>query len=112
MRHDVQIVGDEDVGESKPAPEISEEIDDLGLNRDVERGDRLVAYDELWLRRQDTRNIDTLLLTTRQLVRIAARKVTTEADLLEACHRRLVASLPGSGADDIERLPDALEHRH
>ncbi len=44
---DVQIVRDEDVGEAELALEVLEQVEDLRLDRDVERRYRLVADDEL-----------------------------------------------------------------
>jgi hypothetical protein len=47
VAHDVEVVGDEDVGEPELALQVLEEVEDLRLDGDVERGDRLVADDEL-----------------------------------------------------------------
>ncbi len=41
--HDVQIVGDEQVGEIERLLQIRQQVEHLGLDRDVERGDRLVG---------------------------------------------------------------------
>ena len=42
MRDDGEVVADEDVGEAALAPQRGEEVQDLGLHRDVERRGRLV----------------------------------------------------------------------
>ncbi len=49
---DREIVGDEDVGQTEPMLQIHQQVDDLRLHRDVERGHRLVADDQLRLDRQ------------------------------------------------------------
>ena len=45
--HDREVVRDEEIGELELRLQVFEQVDDLGLNRDVERRDRLVADDEL-----------------------------------------------------------------
>ena len=44
---DVEIVGDEQHGEAEALAQVRQQIDDLRLNGDVERGHRLVGDDEL-----------------------------------------------------------------
>ena len=60
-----------------------QQVDDLALDRDVERGDRLVADDEARLERERARDADALALPARELVRIAFRHVGKQADLAE-----------------------------
>ncbi len=43
MLHHAQIVTDEEIGQVEIAPQLHEQIQDLRLDRDVERCDRLVA---------------------------------------------------------------------
>ena len=44
--HDGQIVGDEQIGEAELLLQLLQQVDDLPLDRHVERGDRLVAHDD------------------------------------------------------------------
>ena len=44
-----EIVGDEEIGEAEPLAQVLEQVDDLRLDRHVERRHRLVADDELRL---------------------------------------------------------------
>ena len=44
--HHREVVRDEDVGQPEVALQVGEQVDDLRLDGDVERGDRLVADDE------------------------------------------------------------------
>ena len=46
VAHHGQVVGDEKVGQPVLGLEVLEQVDDLRLDRDIERGDRLVADDE------------------------------------------------------------------
>src|SRR5207248_780396 len=71
--------GDEQVGELEALAQILEQVDDLCLNRYVERGNRLVANDELGIERKRPRDPDALALPARHLVRIAIGKIRIEA---------------------------------
>ena len=69
--NDGKVVSDEQVRGSVLILKVLEKVEDLGLNRDVKRGDGLVANDQLRLERKGTGNANALTLTTRELVRIA-----------------------------------------
>ena len=56
MAHDQQIVGDEQIGQAEFFLQLGEHVDDLRLDRHVQRGDRLVADDELGVHSQCTGN--------------------------------------------------------
>ena len=75
-----EIVRDEDVGEAEPVLQVAQQVEDLRADRDVERGDRLVADDELRLDRQRARDRDALALAAGKLVRVAAREARLEPD--------------------------------
>ena len=47
--HHRQVVGDEQVGQPQPLLQVLQQVDHLRLHRHVERGDRLVADDQLRL---------------------------------------------------------------
>ena len=81
VAHHRQVVGDEDEGDAELAPELVEKLDHLRLDRDVERGDRLVADDELGLERQRAGDGDALALAAGELVRVALGVLGGEADL-------------------------------
>ena len=63
-----QVVRDEDDGETKVPPQRFKQVEDLGLNRDVQSGDRLVGHQELRLERQRSCYGNTLLLAPGQLM--------------------------------------------
>ncbi len=52
VAHDREVVRDEEVGEVEVVLQVGEQVDDLRLDRDVERRDGLVADDQLWMQRQ------------------------------------------------------------
>jgi hypothetical protein len=83
VAYDAQIVRDEEVGQTEAHLELAEEIQDLGLNRDVEGRDGFVANEELRPGGERTSDADALLLTARELVRIAVLERAIEPDALE-----------------------------
>ena len=80
MSHDGEIVRDEQVGELELLLQLLEEVDDLRLDRDVERGHRLVRNDEVRVERERARQADALALTAGELVRVAPSSVLRQAD--------------------------------
>jgi hypothetical protein len=65
-------VADEEVGEAELVLEIEQEVQDLGLDRLVEGGDRLVQDDELGLERQGAGDVSPAgRWPARELVRVA-----------------------------------------
>src|SRR5579872_2168381 len=74
MRHvldDRKIVADEEEREAEFGLQILQQVDDLRLDRNVERGDRLIADDQVRLGRERTRDADALALAARKLMRPA-----------------------------------------
>ena len=71
MLDHAEIVADEQIGEVEVGSELHEEIQHLRLDRDVERGDRFVADQQLGLDGQRTRDADARALAAGELVRKA-----------------------------------------
>ena len=71
--HQPQIVRDEQIGQLQPRLQIHQQIDHLGLHRDVQRRDRLVGDDERRIERERAREADALPLAAAELVRVADR---------------------------------------
>jgi hypothetical protein len=72
MAHHGEVVGDEQIGQPQALAQRLEQVDDLRLDRDVERRDRLVADDEVGLDRERAGDADALALAAAELVRVAA----------------------------------------
>ena len=76
----------------------TQQVQDLRLDRDVERADRLVADDQLGPQRERARDADALALAARELVRVAADRARLQADLREQLlHRARAAPRPTRG---------------
>ena len=72
--HHVQVVRDHEQAHPALALEIEEEVQDLGLHRDVERRGRLVADHELGIERERPGDPDPLALPARELGRVGGRR--------------------------------------
>ena len=71
-----------------------QQVEDLRLDRDVERRDRLVGDDQLRLQRQRARDADALALAARELVRVAVVVLGVQADgVHQLLHRALALAL-------------------
>lgn len=78
--NDGEIVGNEKVGEVKFFLEVHQKVDDLGLNRDIEGTDRLVANNKLRFDGESAGNADALALASAKFVGEAAGVGRVEAD--------------------------------
>ncbi len=79
--HDAEIVRDEEIGEAQLRLQVGEEVEDLRLDRDVERRDRLVGDDELRREHERAGDRDALALAAGEHVRIATVVLGPQADL-------------------------------
>ena len=80
---DRDIVTDEEEGQAQVRLQFGEEVQHLRLHRDIERGDRLVGYDEARTRRDRARNRDALPLSSGQFVRVAVEETARQIDAVE-----------------------------
>ena len=83
VAHHRQVVRDDDVGQAELVLQVLEQVDDLGLDRHVEGGDRLVGDDELGLEGERAGDADALALAAGELVRVAVVVLGVEPDELE-----------------------------
>ena len=96
---DAHVVGDEQVGQAELALEVLQQVEDLRLDRHVERRDRLVADDEVGLEDERPGDPDALALAAGELVRIAPRVVRLRGrpgPSSRATFARRSAALPSS----------------
>ncbi len=104
---DREVVGDEQVRQPELPLQVLHQVDDLRLDRDVERGDRLVGDDEVRIERECAGEADALALAAAELVRVAGGCVRGQADDLKQLADALADRLaPADEAVHPERLSD------
>lgn len=74
-----EVVGNEDHGEFHFPDELLEEIEYLGLDGDIQRGDGFVCDDEVWLGGKCSGDGDSLALSAGELVRVLAAEAGIES---------------------------------
>ena len=74
---------DEQISEIAALLQIAQQIDDLRLDQHVERGGRLVHYDEGRLQYDRARDGNALALPAGELMRIAEARFGIEADIAQ-----------------------------
>ena len=101
VQRDPEVVRDEQVGEVPLALEPVEQVEHLRLDRDVERGDRLVEDQHPGVGRERPRDGDALPLAAGQVQRAAGGQGRIEAhraeQLRDLARGRVRAGWPGRG---------------
>ena len=126
LADDAEVVGDEQHRHAEARLHFGEELQDLRLDRDVERRRRLVGDEQVGLVRERHRDHDALALPARELVRIGveAARCVAQADKVEHLERALarrplrqpavqphdLADLPLDRVQRVERAHRLLEH--
>ena len=100
-----EVVRDEEIGEAELRCRRQQKIDDLGLDRHVERAERLVADDQARLRRERAGDADALALAAAELARQALRPSPRRARRDPAVPRP-GAPAPRRHPGDLQRLAD------
>lgn len=80
VRDDGQVVADEDQCEVELVAQVAEQVEDLRLQRDVERGDGFVAHEDLRFDDECTGDACALLLPAAQLMGEPHGLVHAQAD--------------------------------
>ena len=113
MLYHADVVGDEEIGQSQPGLQVLQHIDDLGLDRHVQRGDRLVTDDEFRIGGEGAGNADTLALAAGELVGVAGSMLGIEADdAHQLPHARLALILVLAQVVHVDGLGHDVGHRH
>ncbi len=106
-------MGDEHVGQPEPLLQVLEQVDDPGLHRDVERGDRLVEHQHPRLERERAGDADALALAAGELVRVPVAVLGVEPDELEQLgDARLALLVVLPQPVHLQRLADDVVDRH
>ncbi len=104
--HHAHVVGDEQVGQAQVALQLLQEVEDLCLDRDVQRAHRLVADEQVRLEHECPRDPDPLALPAGELVRIAPRVVVLQTDQLHHSRHALAPLRDSADAVDPKPLAD------
>lgn len=83
MAHHGQVVRDEHIRQSQLVPQITQQVEHLRLHRQVQRGDRFVAHDDVGFQGQGAGDPDPLPLPAGELLRIAVRVGRTQPHQLQ-----------------------------
>ena len=112
--HHREVVRDEQIGQPEPLLQVEHQVDDLRLDVDVERRDRLVGHDEIGLDRQRAGDRDALALAAGELVREARGPGSGQADEVEqfAAPGRAPPRRVAAHAVRDQRLGEDLADRH
>src|ERR687895_1913497 len=109
MPYHRKVVRHKQIGELEVVLEVVEQVDDLGLNRHVERRNRLVEHDQPRLQREGPRHPDPLPLAARELVREPVHVLLLEPDLAEQLPNLRLHVLAVRTVE-AQRHPDYLPH--
>ena len=110
--HHREIMRDEEIAQAELLLQVQQQIDDLGLHRNVERRDRFVADDEFRPQRERAGNADALSLAAGEFMRVAVAAGAGQADDLQQFDDAIGALFSRNAAGDIERLGDAVVDAH
>ena len=106
-----QIVGDKEIGAAALLLDVLHEVDHLGLNGHVQRGDALVRDDELRVHDQRPGDAHTLPLSAGKLVGITGGVFGREAHFFQQLRNELGPLLAVRGAVvDVQALADDVLH--
>ena len=109
---DPQVVGDEEVGEAVALLQLRQEVQNLGLDGDVQGADGLVRHDEPGFQGQGPGDAQALALAAAEFVGIAVGDVTGEPHFLEEfLHPGPALHASAQVMDDVGLLQD-LAHGH
>ena len=113
LAHDAEIVGDEQHRHAEPRLDVFQELQDLRLHRDVERGGRLVGDQQIGLVGERHGDHHALALAAGQLVRIAAEppRRVGNADLVEQFEDAGARRLAGNALMQQQNFADLLLDR-
>ncbi len=111
--HDAEVVGDEEHGHAVLALQLAQEFEDLRLDRDVERGGRLVGDQQFGPIGERHGDHHTLTLAAREFMRIGFQPFfrLADADLVQQLQHAGTRRLPGHTLMQCEDFGNLLFDR-
>jgi len=110
--HDTKVVRDQQVGEPVGCLQIHHQVQDLGLDRDVQCRDRFVGNDQLGQECQRPSDADALPLASAEFMRVPACGVGPEAHHLQEFGHPVLSLLTVAQTMDEHPLFDCRAHPH
>ncbi len=108
MFDDRQIVGDKQIGQGKFFLDVLQQVDHLGLNRQVKGRNRFIGDDQTGANRQGPCDADPLSLAAGKLVGIAIDVVLVKTDGFEQSQYFLAQSAPFGQSVDNQRFGNGV----
>ena len=113
MFDDREPVRNKQIRQPKFVLQVLQQVDDLRLNRNVERRNRLVADDQFRIQRKRPGDADSLPLTARKFVRISSACISDRVRPLPIDRQRgRFCSALVPDAVDLQRLGDDRKNAH
>src|ERR1051326_6605127 len=112
MLDHAQIVRNEQISQSELALQVEQHVENLHLDRNVQRRDRFIGHDETRVDRECPRDADALALPAREFVRVTTVILRPQTDARE---QLLDATTPLGSARDVvdgEAFTDDLADTH
>src|SRR5437762_2559513 len=110
MYRTTPVVRDEEVRNPSLALQLDEQVEDRGLDRDVERGGRLVAEDEARLACEGPRDRHPLLEAARELVRPDRQVALGQADGVDEREQLRLGGGAREARELLQRAPEDPPH--
>src|SRR4029077_13010358 len=99
-----KIVRNKDVSQRQPLAQITQQIQNLRADRNIERRDRLITDDQFWFDRKRSCDSDSLSLSSGKLVRVAPPVSGIEADETQQLGNTVAAARCGNDVMKTKRL--------
>ena len=109
-----KVMSNKQVGQVLLFLQVAQQVDNLRLNRHIQRRHRLVTNDKLGISSQTACNADSLALTAGKLVRIAVEEVGSQTAFFHDPHDRVLQSGAVFGIKAVrnQTFTDDLTNRH
>src|SRR3989304_1100823 len=108
MPHHAQVVGNKQISQAQFLLQVFQQVDDLRLNRYIQRRNWFIADDKGGVEGQGAGNTYALALAAGKLVRKAAGEEGVKADHFEQIFHALRLLLAARQVEHIQRLPPDL----
>ena len=109
---DAQVVRDEEIGEPESFLKLEQEVQDLRLDRHIQRRDGFVRDDQTGIQGKRARDADALTLAAREGMRVAPHVFRPQAHEAKELHHPVGSFLGIAFAVDEQGLADDVQEGH